>query len=352
MVHILGLDIGGANLKAAHLAGTAMLHPFELWKHPGRLPSALAELLGKMPPFDVLAVTMTGELCDCFESKRQGVDAILDAVETVAVGKKVLVWRIEKSVRAFLSGQKDPDTFLGGFADPAAARQTPLQTAAANWLALAVYAGRFVPEGPALLVDVGSTTTDLVPLEDGIPVPRGQTDTERFGCQELVYTGAWRTPICALLGSAVLAEVFATALDAYLLLGDIAESDDRRTADGRPATQDCAHARLARMLGSDGETCAAQDTLRLARQAALVQQSLLRHAYRTVQRGLSGKPARVIVAGSGEFLARQALRHEGIGDDRLFSMRTHLGPLVSSAACAHALAVLAQEQEERVHGTA
>ena len=38
---VLGLDIGGANLKAAHSAGLARLMPFELWKYPAGLASAL-----------------------------------------------------------------------------------------------------------------------------------------------------------------------------------------------------------------------------------------------------------------------------------------------------------------------
>ncbi len=327
MVAILGLDVGGANLKAVHRDGTAVIQPFELWKHPARLAGALADLLGRMPRCDVLAVTMTGELCDCFETKRQGVHAILDAVERAAPGKEVLVWRTD-----------------GRFADSAAARDTPRQTAAANWLALATYAGRLVPEGPALLVDVGSTTADLVPIEDGVPIPRGRTDSERLRCQELVYTGARRTPVCALLGSTVMAEFFATTLDVYLLLGEVPESADRDTADGRPATRACAHARLARMLGGDAETCAPDETLRLAREAALVQQSLLQYACRRVQRVLSGKPAHVVVSGSGEFLARAALLREGIAADRIICLSQRLGPLVSAAACAHALAVLAHEQ--------
>jgi len=67
--------------------------------------------------------------------------------------------------------------------------------AAANWLALATYAGRLAPRGPAVLLDVGSTTTDVIPLQDGTPVPRGRTDPERLESKELVYTGVRRTPL-------------------------------------------------------------------------------------------------------------------------------------------------------------
>src|SRR5437870_5960582 len=89
---VLGLDMGGANLKAAHTTGAGRLCPFELWKRPAGLGRALQELVQQMPRFDVLAVTMTGELCDCFATRRQGVYAILDAVEESANGREAVVW--------------------------------------------------------------------------------------------------------------------------------------------------------------------------------------------------------------------------------------------------------------------
>src|SRR5689334_10795037 len=92
MRSVLGLDIGGANLKAAHSSGAAALGPFALWKNPAGLPDALGGLIHGAPPADLLAVTMTGELCDCYESKRQGVHAILDAVTAVAPKTPVRVW--------------------------------------------------------------------------------------------------------------------------------------------------------------------------------------------------------------------------------------------------------------------
>src|SRR5262245_42291736 len=117
---VIGLDIGGANIKAAHSGGAARLVPFALWKQPQRLGEQLRRLIASMPRTDLLAVTMTGELCDCYESKRQGVNAILDAVEAAAPGVQIRVWRND-----------------GLLVDVQTARATCLQVAAANWLALA-----------------------------------------------------------------------------------------------------------------------------------------------------------------------------------------------------------------------
>jgi probable H4MPT-linked C1 transfer pathway protein len=329
---ILGLDIGGANLKAAHADGTARLHPFALWKDPAGLTDALRRLLHGLPAFERLAVTMTGELCDCFATRREGVVAILDAVEAVADGRPVRVWGTD-----------------GRLVAPREARATPLRAAAANWLALATYAGRLAPKGPALLLDIGSTTTDIVPLHDGRPVPRGRTDAERLRAGELVYTGVRRTPLCALLGSEVAAELFATTLDAYLLLDWLVEDpSDRTTADGRPATRAAAHARLARLLCADAETCKPAETRKLAERVLLKQVYLIASSVERVAEKLPKPPQTVIVAGSGERLARVALTQDtfplAFQPGRIVSLAEQLGPEISQAACAYAVAILEAEQ--------
>src|SRR5262245_19652106 len=92
---VLGLDIGGANLKAAHSDGFAKQKPFALWKQPDRLPEELQSIIALAPKFDHLAVTMTGELCDCYATKREGVKEILNAVEAAAAGRLIRVWTTE-----------------------------------------------------------------------------------------------------------------------------------------------------------------------------------------------------------------------------------------------------------------
>lgn len=324
---ILGLDVGGANLKAFHTAGVARSAPFPLWRNPAGLADALRSLTAGMPRTDGYAVTMTGELCDCFSSKREGVAAILDAVQAVAGGKPVRVWMTD-----------------GTFAGPSVAREAPLRAAAANWLALATFAGRLESQGPALLVDVGSTTTDIVPMRDGKPVALGETDPERLLCRELVYTGARRTPVCALLGETVAAELFATTLDVYLVLGEVKENEnDTDTADGRPATRAAAEARLARMLCADLETSTAADRLDLATRAAGRQAETIAAAMKHVSARLGGPPATVILAGSGEHVAARALAATGWAP-RVVSLRQELSAEASAAGCACAVAVLAAEQ--------
>jgi hypothetical protein len=323
------LDIGGANLKAAHTNGQALSRPFELWKNPSGLADALASLMREMPAHDLLAVTMTGELCDCFETKRQGVTAILDAAQRTAGNVRVRVWNNQ-----------------GRFAHLDAARAAPLPFAAANWLALATFAGRVAPRGPALLVDIGSTTSDIIPLLDGLPIPQGRTDPERLRSQELVYTGVRRTPVCALLGGFGAAEFFATTLDVYLTLGRIPEDPtDHNTADCRPATRSFAHARLARILCADAETATKEETRKLAEHVLRRQVNLLSSALEHVSKALPGGPQTVLVSGAGEFLARLAVENQtAFPQCRLLEFSSRLGTNVSQSGCAYAVAILAAEE--------
>jgi probable H4MPT-linked C1 transfer pathway protein len=325
---VLGLDIGGANLKAVHTDGTARSVRFALWKQPAALPDALAELLSVMPTADRLAVTMTGELCDCFETRREGVGAILDAVERAAGGREIFVWRTD-----------------GKFSSPNDARTETILTASANWHALATWAGRLTPGGPSLLIDIGSTTTDIIPLLNGIPVPKGKTDAERLKSAELVYFGFRRTPLAAWTRGEGAAELFAMTHDLFLLLG-LCDEDaaDRDTADGRPATRAHAAARIARMMCADVETSTETERKDFAQLLLLRILQHLCFCVEHVARTLPGPPQTVIVAGSGEKLARVVLEQQtAFPIGRGIRLAATLGPERSAAACAHAVAVLASE---------
>jgi probable H4MPT-linked C1 transfer pathway protein len=336
---VLGLDIGGANLKAATADKRAVSVPFPLWKQPDRLPTALAELVGQFPDAEEFAVTMTGELCDCYETKRQGVNAILTAVQNVSRSYPIRVWSTD-----------------GKFLTVEEARADYLKVAAANWHALATFAGSYAPDGPALLLDIGSTTTDVIPLYDGEPVPEGKTDPDRLESLELLYVGVRRTPLCALLGVSGAAELFATTLDVYLTLGNYPDDpEDTDTADGRPATRKHAHARLSRMLCSDPELMIEDSTLDLARRLHAKFLDTLRYSVRAVGARVrlreygkyareKARTVRVITSGSGEFVAPSLLERKDRLDPCPISLAEHLGPAVAACAPAYALAVLATER--------
>ena len=324
----IGLDVGGANLKAATASGDAVSVPFDLWRHPGRLADELAHFRDWWPNIEVVGVTMTGELCDCFETKRDGVRHILAAIGLAFPERPIRVWSTE-----------------GRFVGVDEAKHDHLAVAAANWHALATFIGRDVTRGPALLIDTGSTTTDIIPILDHVPVPRGVTDPDRLRSGELVYTGVRRTPVCAILGAEVAAEWFATTLDVYVRLGLLAPNTaDQSTADGRPVTDWHAHGRLARMVGGDPEITPLEVTAELARRAFAAQRRTIAESIRRVLDRLPSPPRSGYLSGSGEFLARAAWAD--VGDTEATDLRSlseAWGPVRATAACAFAVAVLASE---------
>ncbi|MFH5803487.1 ATP-grasp domain-containing protein [Alienimonas sp. DA493] len=333
----LGLDIGGANLKAADGEDRAASVPFALWQNPAGLAAALGELCGRFAPFDRLAVTMTGELCDCFETKAEGVAHILDAVDEVAHGRPVWVWQTS-----------------GEFVDPHTAREFWQLTAAANWHATATFVGRCVPEGEALLIDMGSTTTDFTWLTDGVPVPTGRTDLERLKSYELLYRGAGRTPVCvagellidsgARIAIPAAAELFATAKDAYVALGTLPpDPDDRDTADGRPATRENCERRLARMVCADRSEIADGEIGMVAYLYAQHAESLLTTAVETLC-DRHGEFDRLLLAGSGTPVLQAWLKDWPPPTVERITFAEALSPAVSAALPAHAVARLCEER--------
>lgn len=335
---ILALDIGGANLKAADGRGACVSAPFPLWQMPEKLPAALAELAARAPMADRWAISMTGELADCYRTKAEGVRAILAAVMQVAGEREIYVYGVD-----------------GAWRTPAEAGAAPLAVAASNWHALAAFCGRFAKREPAVLVDVGSTTCDIVPLRNGRPAARGATDPQRLATGELVYTGVVRSPVCALTPSLVVQgarfrvaqEFFARAQDAWLMLDDLPEDPaDLSTPDGRPATREFAHERLARAICADRESFSEEDAREAARQISQAQTALLAQALQQVFASPGERPRTVIVSGQGEFLARRAWDAAEICPGaRIVSLAEELGPEASRCAPAHALAVLLAERD-------
>ena len=331
---LLALDIGGANLKVADGNGFALSQPFPLWQRPAELAAAVAALIGRAPPSEKLVMTMTGELADCFQTKAEGVAHIALAVQQAAGGRPVVAYLVDGSLVSV----------------DAACRQ-PLLAAASNWHALASFAARYC-NGPGLLIDIGSTTTDIIPLANGGVVAQGRTDTERLASGELVYTGVVRSPVCAVVDALpwrgrqvpVAQELFATTRDAYLLLGDLPEDpNDRVTADGRPATRAAARDRLARMICADRETFSEEDAASAAEAVSRGQLSQLGIAARNVLRRLSTPPETIVISGQGEFLVMRLCQRLQVSA-KIVSLADELGKDVSQAAAAHALAVLAGER--------
>ncbi|MFT7641441.1 MAG: putative H4MPT-linked C1 transfer pathway protein [Pirellulaceae bacterium] len=327
----LALDIGGANLKVSDGKSYADATVFPLWKTPEGLAQEVRKLIAEAPLTERLIVTMTGELADCFTTKEEGVNFILDAVEEAAAGRHT---------RCYLSDGRAV-TFQ-------VARRMPQLAAASNWHALARFAGLLAPKGPALSLDVGSTTCDLIPLQDGKPATNATTDTERLVSGQLLYTGIERSPVCAVVEQVpyrghtlnVAQEYFATMLDAYVILGKLSENTaNKNTADGRGATKAYARNRLGRLVCADGEEFNHRDAVAIATAAAHAQAKHLKRQIGIVADSMSEVPETIVVSGHGDFLAIDALKAlEYTGKVILLSREA--GAIASRCATAYALAML------------
>lgn len=294
----LGWDLGGANLKAASGCGQTGARGFALWRHPDRLADQMVQMAAELPPASVWAITMTGEMADTFPDRAVGVGRILQQADAAA--RRWGVDRIEVYA------------WPGCFLSPAEACQAVDRVASANWHALALWAARSVGQ-PALLIDIGGTTTDIVPLLPGRVASEAQTDFDRLGCGQLVYVGSQRTAVASLVQRLpfegadvpVMREVFANMDDCQLVLQLTAEAaDDGDSCDGQPRTRAAAANRLARMIGLDRRRVSID-------QARPMAAAVLAAACGQIAEAIAGQPAEFqnhwIVSGHGSTALLPAL---------------------------------------------
>ena len=326
--------------KAADGKGFYANHVFPMWQQHKQLVEALRRLIAGAPKADHLAATMTGELADCFATKAEGVQ-LHHIIDAASWSPRLMV----ATTRIYWNN--------GMLVSPVVALKQPLSAAASNWHALARFAGRYMRQGPGLLIDIGSTTCDIIPLVDGQPTAKATTDPERLLSGELVYTGVERSPVCALIPAApwrgqqcpVAQEYFASTWDVYLTLGDLPEEPKAiHTADNRPATKDAARDRLARSICADREMFSEADAHAMAEAVARSQLAKVAISIGNVIGRLPARPETIVVSGQGEFVARRAIERMQL-KSKVVSLGTELGPELSRTATAHALAVIAREGE-------
>ncbi|NYT05166.1 MAG: H4MPT-linked C1 transfer pathway protein [Methanomicrobiales archaeon] len=250
---MIGIDIGGANLKVVDEKGVH-IHYCPLWRD-SPLPHLLAQYAG-----EPAAVVMSGELADCFSSKAEGIAFIVNTVKDVC-----------------------PDACFYGTDGRFHEGAVP-GLAAANWLVAADYLRSAFPR--SVLVDMGSTTTDIIPLS---PFSRllGMTDLARLQQGYLVYTGLLRTNLVALLRSVTLREIptpvaseyFAQTADVHRVIGTIGDREySVPTPDGADTSREASLRRLARVVCADLEEIGDEGAVAVAEQAWEIQSRTIRDA--------------------------------------------------------------------------
>jgi (4-(4-[2-(gamma-L-glutamylamino)ethyl]phenoxymethyl)furan-2-yl)methanamine synthase len=314
VVCILGWDIGGANIKAAwvemengrsHRAKVAS-QPFEIWREKNRLPEMLKNVCAEMSPdrpVTAMAITITAELSDVFATKREGVLFVLDSLQ-----------------HCFPDISNYVLSLSGGFVPLREARLKPLEFAATNWLATAQYAAKQYPN--CLLIDVGGTTTDILPVLDGKVHVQGCIDMARLASGELVFMGVLRTNLAAIAQSVPIAgqycrvasEYFAISGDVHLILGYLSPQDYTcPTPDGRPPSMESARGRLARLVCADTEMLSASEIDEMARYLYELQVRRIREALdQVISRLPELRNFPAIILGAGAFLGKAVAESAGL----------------------------------------
>lgn len=250
-----------------------------------------------------MAVTMTAELSDIFATKREGVLFVFEKVEEVFAGREIYAFSLS-----------------GEFVPLNEAQRHPLDFAASNWLASAQWIADRFPN--CLIVDVGSTTTDIIPIIDGQVAASGRTDTERLSSGELVFTGILRTNLAAIVQSVpvqgriccVASEYFAVSGDVHLILGNLNPGDYTcPTPDGRMPSVDSARGRLARLICADTEMFSAAEIDELARYVRAKQiLQICSGMEQVISRLPRLRSCPVIALGTGAFLGIEAAGSIGL----------------------------------------
>ena len=293
------MDIGGANTKAAWFDGELVRttsRPFEVWRDREGLAGVLREI--GADPAHAVAITMTAELSDAFRTRREGVSLVLDAAQA-AFGDRPL------SVL----------TTAGELVAVEEARRRPWDVAAANWVATALAVAAAYPD--ALLIDVGSTTADVIPISGGRVAATASNDLDRLLAGELVYTGVLRTNLAAIAPRVpvrgewcpVSSEYFAISGDVHVLLGHLETAAyDCPTPDGRPATVAFARERIARLVCSDLDQLGEADVDAIA---AFLHGEQLRQIEAAARRAGQTPGAPVVAVGAGAFMGREVAARLG-----------------------------------------
>ncbi|HEC74613.1 MAG TPA: H4MPT-linked C1 transfer pathway protein [Methylophaga aminisulfidivorans] len=335
-----GWDIGGAHIKLAIADKDATLLdvkqvPCALWKGIEQLELSLDEILASLTGKSfVHFVTMTGELVDAFADREAGVNAIIDCVES----------RFKQPIHYFAGN--------GQYLNADMAKRQWTDVASMNWQASASFAAKQIQQG--LFVDIGSTTCDIIAINNHQTLSSGNTDYARQRSGELVYTGAIRTPLMQIAEEAPLhgeriplsAEWFACSADVWLLLNKItAESIQDHSPDGKPWDKTHSTMRLARMLACDIRDASEQQWLNVAMFFAEKQlQRITQACYQVLSRHNDWAPnSPLIGAGFGRFIIEQCAQRLGRPYVDLSSLFNENEEAAAHAPCA-ALAILAAEE--------
>ncbi len=353
---IVGLDIGGANTKAALIEfeghqikkSSSHIEYFPFWeKTITDFPEMLKRVVSNLQEhniiffddIDFIATSITAELSDAFQTKKEGIQTILKALTEVFNNEKMRFISTDCKFLNFTEAQND---FLS--------------ISATNWVSTALFLGSYLPK--CILIDGGSTTVDIIPIFNSLPVAKGKTDVQRLINHELIYTGGLRATIPSVThyvpykGKKVRIsfEKFALISDVHRILNNITESEYiNETADKRSKSLNDCYARLSRVICMDINTISIENLNEIARFVYDKQLKIIKHEIKLFMNDLIQRfpqflkdPMFVITGLSADFLIRRSLEELGYNNISSFKKITQIPDNTSSSAFAVAGALYLQ----------
>ncbi|MFX1389715.1 MAG: hydantoinase/oxoprolinase family protein [Promethearchaeota archaeon] len=350
------MDIGGANTKVALVQtkkekiveSYSYIEYFPFWENAiSKITDMLNRIIKNIVDknnFDLdkvnyVAIAITAELSDAFQTKREGILVILDALEQV----------FDISKMRFITTQNK-------FIDYESSKLNYSLISAANWVSTALFLGEFINQ--CILIDAGSTTIDLIPIIDSVPVSKGKDDISRLINHELIYTGGLRATIPSIThyvpyknqNVRISFEKFALVSDVHRILKNITSEEYLNdTADNRSKSLEDCYARLSRIICMDLEMISKNELDLIAKYIYQKQLMIITKEIRVFMDNLilrfpefRKNPTFIITGLSAEFLIKKPLKDLGYTNILRLEEITKISDNITSSAFAVAGALFNQ----------
>ena len=289
---IIGWDIGGAHIKAAKIdfkkktSKTAQIYS-PIWKNKNYLKKSITLIKKKLGKTNYHAITMTAELSDIFTDRKNGVKHVVNLSSKILGEKNIFFY----SKKIFLKKKS--------------AIKKHFELNSMNWHATASFISNFFPN--CILVDIGSTTTDIIPIKNKEIISKGTSDYQRLKSNELIYLGVLRTPIQAVERKKnLINENFANLSDVYRVLNKIPTTVDLLpTLDKKTKNKHDSARRIARIFGKDYKKNHFLKWKKIAYQIEGEHLKILKSVIKKIEKKNFLKKVPIIGAGIGEFLVKK-----------------------------------------------
>ena len=298
-IQYLGLDIGGAHIKVVGLNATRQIVLVKymkcyFWNKSEDFLTFVKQINKYINKQTLIGITMTAELCDSFKTRKQGFDV----------------------VSRYCKELKNDFFFYSLGKSPFIKKAEYKNVVSMNWHAIGSYVSHEITN--CIIIDFGSTTTDLICIKNKKIKNIHFDDFSRLNNSELLYSGLVRTPIFSIINEVkiddktfkIIPEFFSNMGDIYRisysqeLCHDI---DD--TADLRSKSYINSLCRVSRNFGIDYDTSLENFIIQISKNIVGKQLSVINKSINILRKKYNLEPEHpVITSGIGKDILIKLLK--------------------------------------------